>query len=106
MSAIYPKCKEAWLGAGTRIDLDADDIRVLLVESTYTYSAAHQYVSDLGTNDNGRSAALGTKTITNGVFGAADTSLTATAALACNAIIAYKYNAADAAAELIAYIDS
>jgi hypothetical protein len=63
-------------------------------------------MDDLGTNDNGRSVALTGKTVTGGVADAADTSLTATAAVACNALVVYQYNAADSAARLIAYIDS
>ena len=103
-SALYDKGREGFLDGS--IDWDTDDVRVALVESTYTFVAAHDFMDDLGTNDNGRSAALGTKTVTSGVADAADTSLTATAALACNALVVYKYNASDAAARLIAYIDS
>jgi len=101
---LYDKGREGFLDGS--IDWDTDDVRVALVESTYTFVAAHDFMDDLGTNDNGRSAALGTKTVTSGVADAADTSLTATAALACNALVVYKYNASDAAARLIAYIDS
>jgi len=103
-SALYDKGREGFLDGS--IDWDTDDVRVALVESTYTFVAAHDFMDDLGTNDNGRSAALGTKTVTSGVADAADTSLTATAALACNALVVYKYNASDAAARLICYIDS
>jgi len=90
------------------IDWDTDDVRVMLVKSTYAFDDADEFVSDTtpASNDNGRSAALGTKTVTGGVADAADTSLTATAASACNALIVYKYNAADSAARLICYIDS
>lgn len=90
------------------IDWDTNDIRVMLVKSTYTFSAAHKFVSDLtpASNDNGRSAALTGKTVTDGVADAADTSLTATAAAACNALVVYQYNAADASARLICYIDT
>lgn len=103
-SAVYPLAKQAFLSGG--INLTSDDIRVMLVKSTYTYSAAHQYVSDISTNDNGRSAALSGKSVTNGVFNASNTTLTATAASASNALVVYKYNAADASAQLIAYIDT
>jgi hypothetical protein len=78
----------------------------MLTKSTYTFNAANKFVSDVSTHDNGRSAAFGSKTVTNGVADAADTSLTATAASACNALIVYQYNASDSAARLIAYIDS
>jgi hypothetical protein len=82
------------------------DVRVMLVKSTYTFSNAHQFLSDLGANDNGRSAALASKTYTAGVFDAADTSLVATAAVACNALVLFQHTGVDATARLIAYIDT
>ena len=105
-SALFDPGREGFLD-GT-IDWDTNDMRVMLVKSTYSFVASHKFVSDMtpATNDNGRSAALGTKTVTNGVANAAGTTLVATAASACNALIVYQYNAADAAARLIAYIDS
>ena len=103
-NTLYDKGREGFLDGS--IDWDTDDVRVALVESTYSFSNAHDFMDDLGTNDNGRSVALGTKTVPNGVADAADTSLTATAANACNALVIYKFNAADSAARLIAYIDT
>ena len=105
-SALYDKGREGFLDGS--IDWDTDDIRVALIKSTYTFSAAHDFMDDISGSsyDNGRSAALSGKTVTSGVADAADTSLTATSAVACNALVVYKYNAADSAARLIAYIDS
>jgi hypothetical protein len=87
------------------IDWDTDDIRVMLVLSTYTFDNTDEFLADIGAVDNGRSAALGTKTVTAGVADAADTSLTATAASACNALIIFKHTGSDATARLIAYCD-
>lgn len=104
MSALFDPGREGFLDGS--IDWDTDDIRVMLVLSTYTFSAAHKFVSDLGAVDNGRTAALGTKTVTNGVADSADTSLVATAAAACNALAVFKHTGSDATARLIAYIDT
>lgn len=105
MSALFDPGREGFLD-GT-IDWDTNDIRVMLCKSAYTFSAAHKFVSEVSTlADNGRSAALGTKTVANGVADAGDITLTATSAVACNALIVYQYNASDASARLIAYIDS
>jgi hypothetical protein len=82
------------------------DIRVMLVKSSYTFSAAHKYLADLGAVDNGRSASLGTMTYTSGVFNAAATSLTATAAVACSYLIVFLHTGNDATARVIAYIDT
>jgi hypothetical protein len=102
-SVLYDKGREGILD-GT-IDMTGD-VRCVLVKSAYTFSAAHDFMDDIGANDNGRSAALGSKTYTSGVFDAADTSLTATAADASEAIVIFQHTGADATARLIAYIDT
>lgn len=102
-SAIFPKAKEQLLQAG--INLATADVRCMLVRSTYAYDAADEFVADLGAVDNGRSAALGSKTFTNGAFDAADSSITATAANASNAIVVFVHTGNDATARLIAYLD-
>lgn len=103
-NALYDPGREGFLD-GT-IDWDTGDIRAMLVLSTYTFVASHKFITDLGAVDNGRTAALGTKTVTNGVADAADTSLTATAASASKAIVVFQHTGADATARLIAYIDT
>jgi hypothetical protein len=81
------------------------DVRCMLVKSTYSFDATDKFISDLGAVDNGRSEALGTKTYTNGFLDAANTTITATAATACNAIIFFKHTGDDATARLIGYDD-
>jgi len=103
-NVLYDKGREGFLD-GT-IDWDTGDMRACLVASTYTFSAAHDFMDDVGANDNGRTAALGSKTVTSGVADAADTTLTATAAVACNALVIFQHTGADATARLIAYIDT
>ena len=82
------------------------DVRTMLVLSSYTFSAAHKFVSELGAVDNGRSLALGTKTYTGGVFNAASTTLTATAATASKALVLFLHTGLDTTARLIAYVDT
>lgn len=103
MSSVYPKAKEQLLQAG--INMSSADIRAMLVRSTYTYDSTDEFVADLGAVDNGRTAALGSKTFTNGVFDAADTTLNATAANASNALVLFVHTGSDATARLIAYLD-
>lgn len=103
-NVLYDKGREGFLDGS--IDWDTDDIRVCLVESAYSFSAAHDFMDDIGANDNGRSAALAGKTVTSGVADANDTSLTATAAVACAALVIFKHTGVDATARLIAYIDT
>jgi len=78
----------------------------MIVKSTYAFNSLHKFLSDLGAVDNGRSAAITGKTFTNGIFDAADSSLAATAAAACNAIILFQHTGADATARLITYLDT
>lgn len=104
-NVLYDPGREGFLDGS--IDWDTDDIRVILVLSTYTFVASHKFVSDLGAVDNGRTAAgLGTKSVTNGVADAGDTSLVATAASASKALVLFKHTGADGTARLIAYIDT
>jgi hypothetical protein len=102
-NVLYDSGREGILD--TTIDMTGD-VRCVLVKSSYTFSAAHNFMDDIGTDDNGRSAALSGKTYTAGVFDATDTSLTATAAVACEAIVLFQHTGVDATARLIAYIDT
>jgi len=88
------------------IDWDTDDIRVMLALNSYSFVASHKFLSDLGAVDNGRSAALGSKTGTNGICDAGDTSLTATAATPSGKLIVFKHTGADGTARLIGCIDT
>ncbi len=101
--ALFPKAKEQMLQAG--IDMAGDDIRVMLVKSSYTYDGTDEFLVDLGSVDNGRSAALGSKTFTNGVFNAANSTLNATSAVACNALVIFVHTGSDATARVIGYFD-
>jgi len=103
MSAIYPKAKECALGAG--LDLANADVRVMLVKTAYSYNAAHEFLSSVASHDNGRSAALGGKSLTDGVFDANDSTLNATAGDQSNALVLFLHTGNDATARLIAYID-
>jgi hypothetical protein len=104
-NGLFDKGREGILD-GT-IDMTGD-VRVMLVESTYSVNlATHEDLADVTSgNDNGRSAALASKTYTAGVFDAADTTITATAAVACNALIIFQHTGTDSTARLIAYIDT
>lgn len=105
-NALFDPGREGFLDGS--IDWDTDDVRVMLVASGYSFDATDKFLSDIPATsyDNGRSAALASKTVTNGVADAADTSLTATAATASNALVIFKHTGSDATARLIAYIDT
>lgn len=99
---MYPKGKEALLGSA---DLSADNIKVVLINTgTYTYSSAHQFYSDLS-GTLGSSANLSSKTLTNGVFDAADTTVTASSTATCGAFVLYKDTGTTTTSPLLMYYD-
>lgn len=82
----------------------------------YTFNSAHKFVSDItgaGGVLNGTSAALGSKSVTGGVFDAADTTVPTTASAVDHGILLFQSSAptggADVAASaqrVIAYYDT
>lgn len=103
-NALYDPGREGILDQ--TIAMNSGDIRAMLVLSTYTFSAAHKFLADLGAVDNGRTASLSSKTFTSGVFDAADTTVSATAASPCKAVVLFVHTGSDATARVIGYIDS
>lgn len=103
-NALYPKFKESALQAG--VNMSSGTVKVALVDTgTYTYSAAHQYLSSL-TGVVGTAQTLGSKTFTNGVFDAADSSFTAVTGNTVEALVIYVDTGNAATSPLIAYIDT
>lgn len=107
-SALYPKYKEATL-SGT-IDLTSATIKAALVNTStdYTYSSAHQYKSSVTSYASTTDQTLGSKTVTNGLFDAADATFTAVAisgSKTVQALVIYKDTGSAATSPLIAYID-
>ena len=76
-NAVYPKGKERILAAA--INFPSDTLKVALLKSAYAYSAAHEFLSDLGSNRLGTDATLTGKTTTNGQFDANDPTFAAVA---------------------------
>jgi hypothetical protein len=103
-NALYPIGKKGLLDAD--IDMLVDDIKVVAVSSTYTYSTAHDFRNDL-TGVIATSANLGSKTTTGGVFDAADLAPAFTSvATNINAYVIFKDTGDTATSPLIAYIDT
>jgi hypothetical protein len=109
-SALYDKAKENFMNAAS--DLDTDDVRGFLVNvsgagTLYTFSAAHDFLDDVGAATRITAAvALSGRTITGGVFDATDLvfPLEPTDDSA-EALILYKHTGTESTSALIAYID-
>lgn len=113
-NALFDPGREGFLAG--EIDWDTATIKAVLVRS-YTFSAAHKFMSDAttaGASIVATSAAMTSKTVTGGVADAADVTFTAvTAGAAITSILVYQSSAvtggADVAASaqrLIAYLDT
>jgi hypothetical protein len=102
-NTFYPKGAEKMLTAA--INYSSDTIKVGIVSDAYTYSTAHEFLSDAGTLV-GTAQTLGTKSITGGVFDAADPAFGAIApGSTAKAAILYKDTGNPATSPLLAYID-
>ena len=96
------------------IDLDTDTIKVMLVTSSYTVSAAHTKRSDItnevsGTGYTAGGTAIGSPTVTNvstnGVFDGSDVSWTTSTITARGAVLYKSRGGASSADELVCYLD-
>ena len=105
-NAIYDKYKERAMGAG--LDLTALDVKVVLVDlADYTFSQAHEFLSDVPAAARvATSANLSGKSVTNGVFDAADTVFTAATGDQSEALILYQDTAVAGTSRLITFLDT
>lgn len=104
-NAIYPKYKEAIIQNSANSSLTGT-VKVALVDTgTYTYSAAHEFLSSL-TGRVGTDQTIGTKTYTNGVFDGADVTWTAVSGASVEALVIYIDTGVAGTSRLVAYIDT
>jgi len=108
-NALYPKFKQSLLDK--LHDLNTDDIRVILADlADYTYSAAHDFVDDVTAPARVATlgAAVGSPTITDGVFDHADYAFTLVTGDQSEALIYYNHGqaGADTGRGLICFFDT
>lgn len=103
-SQLYPQGAAHIIGKATKVDLIADNIKILFYAGSF--NSAHEFVSDLtGGSIIARSGNLAGKTSTNGVFDANDLTVTAVTGAAFTHVILYKDTGSDATSPLIAIFD-
>jgi hypothetical protein len=111
-NTAFNKFKEGLLNAA--YDLNTATIKCAFVRG-YTFDATDEFVSDIVATGtiNGTSAALGSPTITDGVFDAADTTITTTANATDHGLLVFQSSAvtggadvAQSAQRVIAYYDT
>lgn len=109
-NAIYPKYKEALLGASANSALTgtgATGLWVALVDTgAYTYSSAHDFYDDLSTGVIAE-IEIGSVTLTNGTVDGADVTMPSVSGTSVEALVLYRKNAgANTTWRLVAYIDT
>lgn len=106
-SVVYKSAKQKFISTG--LDLTSLTVKAVLVDTAdYTFSAAHDFLDDVPSGARvGTPQTLGTKSVTDGVFDAADIAFPSVTGDQCEAIVIYIDRAgAESANELIAYIDT
>jgi hypothetical protein len=105
-NAKYPKYLERAMGAG--LDLTTLDLKVVAVDlGAYTYSAAHEFLSDIpGGARIATSPNLASKVITNGVFDAADVTFAGFSGATVEALVIYQDTGVAGTSRLIAFFDT
>lgn len=102
MNTLYLKAKERFLSGG--IDLLTDTIKVSLLDADdVAFDAAHEFYSDISAAEIAV-ATLQTKTVTDGVFNAADTTFSDVSGDVFEAMALWKDTGDPATSPLIAYI--
>jgi hypothetical protein len=109
-NAIYPKYKQSLLSGDTNTALTGSGTTGLFVAmvdtGTYTYSAAHQFYSDLS-GIVGTDQEVTSPTLTNGTVDGGDVTYTAVSGNSVEALVLYRKNAgANTTWRLVAYIDT
>lgn len=113
-NALYPSFKQLLLNPGTlgttsgdAVDLADDTIKVALIDTgTVAYSSAHDFYNDVSAAVIGTPQTLASKTVTGGVFDAADVTFTGVSGASVEALIIYKDTGTASTSSLIAFIDT
>lgn len=105
-NALYAKGKEKFLSGA--IDLTSATIKVALVKNDYAQNlTTDEFYTSISASVVGTPQTLASKTVTSGVFDAADVTFTAvTAGSTLEAVVIYKDTGSSATSPLIAYIDT
>lgn len=104
MSDLYPSART--LAATTGLGWLTNNIRIVLVDNGYVYSAAHDFLDDVGAGTRvGTSGNLASKTVVSGVCDAADVAFAALAGDVVTGIVVYNHTGVESTSDLIAYYD-
>ena len=105
---IYPKFKKAATTGGASVNLLTSTIKVCLVADGYTYSDAHEFLSDIPSGDQAAlSGALTGKAVTDlGAFQTANGRFDSVSSTEDKALVLFVDTGVPATSRLIAYLDT
>ena len=106
-NGLYNKGREGFLSG--QINMSSNDIRAILVDTAdYIVNlATHDFLDDVPAAARvAVSAAMASKTITDGIFDAADVTWSAVSGDPSEAIVIYQHTGTESTSRLIAYIDT
>lgn len=102
-NALYPLFKERLLSGS--IDLTTVNIKVALLDNSYTFSTAHDFFNDIVGQVGSSSPNLTSKTITDGTFDAADTTINSVSGNEIVQLVFYRDTGTASTSLLIGFID-
>lgn len=104
-NTIYASAREKYLTGG--LNWSSNDMRVILCDSGYTYSAAHNFLDDVPSGARlATSGALTGKTTTDGVADADDVTFPSVAAGdTVTSVIVYRHTGTESTSDLVLYMD-
>lgn len=106
-NGLYNKGREGFLSG--QINMSSNDIRAILVDTAdYIVNlATHDFLDDVPAAARvAVSAAMASKTVTDGIFDAADVTWSAVSGDPSEAIVIYQHTGTESTSRLIAYIDT
>lgn len=108
-NALFAKAKESFISQNPSIDMDTDDIKVVGVDhgTDTPLPATDQFLSDITAGARiFTSGNLASKTVTGGVFDAADITITAVTGASVESLVIYKDTTVAGTSPLVAFIDT
>lgn len=102
---LYPRAKQDFLGGA--LNLSSNVVTIALIDTdVYSFSTSHEDRADVPNTAVVATANLASKTITNGVFDAADATFVSVTGANCEALILFHNTGTQSTSRLIAYIDT
>lgn len=108
-NALFAKAKESFISQNPSIDMDTDDIKVVGVDhgTDTPVPATDQFLSDITAGARiFTSGNLASKTVTGGVFDAADVTVTAVTGASIESLVIYKDTTVAGTSPLVVFIDT